>query len=298
MKKRRVAAQHQAWRQRRAKRKANTSGSALGPICKLALGERRRSVDSYDVREWFAADPSACVSDIAAQKTLREYEHPSRLWITFLAQDKKDQIRSRFEKAVRVAVEQRAARGRRGTRASIEKKVRESAEKGIQKEMVGLVQRAGEALVADQFTPWWQSLRNHLSVNLPAEVVDRFTDYLSGYCLVLENETPRRSATWEDRSKKVDDNWRQLKKLLRKLNGGVGDVESMLPASATPPQQEGLKTKLIRVMSEDLVALGYSRKIVADKFLPVVWDAVCDRILGRSFLRIERRSRQRTTHRK
>jgi hypothetical protein len=289
--------QHQARRQRRPKRKANTSGSALGPVCKLALGEGRRGVDSYDVREWFVTDPSTCVSDIAAQKILREYEHPSKLWITFPAQDKEDQI-SRFEKAVRVAVEQRAARGRRGTRASIEKKVRESAEKGIQKEMVGLVQRAGEALVADQFTPWWQSLRNHLSVNLPAEVVDRFTDYLSGYCLVLENETPRRSATWEDRSKKVDDNWRQLKKLLRKLNGGVGDVESMLPASATPPQQEGLKTKLIRVMSEDLVALGYSRKIVADKFLPVVWDAVCDRILGRSFLRIERRSRQRTTHRK
>ena len=265
---------------------------------KQSLGEREHVLDSYDVREWFAADPAACVSDIAAQKVLRGYEHPFRWWITFPVQEEEGRIRSRFEKLIRSTVERRAAHRRSATRASIEKKIRESAEKGIRKQMLGLTHRAGEALVADQFTPWWQSLQNHLSVILPEEVVDRFTHYLSGYLLVLENETPRSSATWEDRNKKTNDTWRQLKRFLPKLNGGPGDLESMLPASATPPQQEGLKTKLIRVMSEDLVALGYSRDIIAYTFLPFVWDAVDDKILARSFLRTERRSRHRTSLRK
>jgi len=121
---------------------------------------------------------------------------------------------------------------------------------------------------------------------------------LSGYLLVLENETPRSSATWEDRNKKNNDDWRQRQKLLRKLSGGLADAASMLLPSATPPQQEALKTKLIRVMSQELVALDYSRKIIADRFLPFVWDAIGEGILGRSYLRAERRSRQRTAGRK
>src|SRR5258708_21913490 len=193
---------------------------------------------------------------------------------------------------VRVAVE-REPRSRGAKRASIERRLRESAEKGTREEMVALAHRTGEDLVNDQFTLWWQSLRNHLSVIIPEDVVDRFTDYLSGYLLVMENETPRSSATRENRKKKVN-NGRQLKKLLRKLNEGPGDLDSMLPPSATPPHQEALKTKLIRVMSEELVALGYTRDIVAYRYLPFVWKAVSHRILDRSFHRIERRSRHRT----
>lgn len=293
----RLAGRHQGRQQRSAKRAANTSRSGMKQISKPVPEELQRSVDVFDLREWFVADPLSCVSDIGAQKILRKYEHPSRWWITSPLQDEEDRLRSRFENAVRVEVKQRAARSR-GARASIGKELRESAEKAIRKEMVGVAYRAGEALVADQFTPWWQSLRHYLSPIVPEEVVDRFADYLCGYLLVLENETPLSSATWEDRSKKTNDNGRQLKKLLRKLNGGTGDVKSILPASATPPQQEGLKTKLIRLMTEDLVALGYSRDIIAHRFLPFVWNAVGDRTLGRSFLRTERRSRHRTGLRK
>jgi hypothetical protein len=265
---------------------------------KQGVEERRPSLDSYDVREWFVADPTACVSDIAAQKILREYEHPSRLWITFPVQDEKRRIESYFGKALRIAVKQQVGRSRNAAQASIERKLRESAEKGIHQRIGALAQRAGKALVDEQFTPWWQGLRNHLNSFLPEEVVDRFADYLSGFILVVENETPRSSAKWKDRRKKSNSDWRQLKDLLRKLNGKPGDAASMLPASATPPQQEASKTKLIRVMFEELVALGYSRKIIADKFLPLVWQAVGDRIRSRSFLRTERRSRQRTDHRK
>ena len=286
------------WQRRKAKTDVGKMRSNAQGNRKQDLGERGQSLDSFDVREWFAADPSACVSDIAAQKILREFEHPSRLWITFPVQDEKRRIESYFGKALRIAVKQQVGRSRNAAQASIERKLRESAEKGIHQRIGALAQRAGKALVDEQFTPWWQGLRNHLNSFLPEEVVDRFADYLSGFLLVVENETPRSSAKWEDRSKKSNSDWRQLKELLRKLNGEPGDAASMLPASATPSQQEALKTRLIRVMSEELVALDYSRKIIADKFLPLVWHAVGDRILGGSFLRTERRSRQRTDHRK
>ena len=285
-------------RQGKAKTDAGKTRSNAQTNRKQGLDERRQSLDSYDVREWFVANPSACVSDIAAQKILREYGHPSRLWITFSLQDEKRRIRSHFDKAVRVAAKQQVERSRKAARASIETELRETAEKGIHQRIGALAQRARQALLDEQFTPWWQGLQNHLNGFLPEEVVDRFADYLSGFLLVVENETPRNSAKWEDRSKKSNSDWRQLKELLRNLNGKPGDAASMLPASATPPQQEALKTKLIRVMSEELVALDYSRKIIADRFLPFVWHAVGDRILGSSFLRTERRSRQRTDHRK
>src|SRR5258708_4901400 len=69
---------------------------------KQGLNGRGPTLDSYDVREWFSRDPSACISNRAAQKILREYEHPSRWWITFPIQDEEDRIRSRFEKMVLV----------------------------------------------------------------------------------------------------------------------------------------------------------------------------------------------------
>ena len=269
-----------------------------GPRNRKGLDWRKQALDSYDVREWFATDPSSCISDRSAQKILREYEHPYRWWIEFPRKHEKTLIRSRFDKAAPIAVDQRAVRSQNPKRASIEKTVRESAEKHIREIVADIAHGAGKVLIADQFRPWWQSLRNHLNDVLPREAVDRFADYLSGYLVVQENETPRSSATWENKNKKNNNDWRQLKKLLRKLNRGPANAASMLLPSATPPQQEALKTKLIRIMSEELVALDYSRKIIADKFLPFAWDAVGEGILGRSFLRGERRSRHRAARRK
>jgi hypothetical protein len=180
MGKNRLAARHQGRPQRRAARKANATGLILKPGSEPVVEGRRRRVDSYDVREWFVADPSACVSDAAAQRILRDYEYPYKWWITLPVQEKEDQIRSSFDKAVHIAVDRGTARGQVAARASIEKKVRESAEKAIRKEVLAFAQLAGEALVADQVTPWWQSLRNHLAANLPEEIVTRFADYFSG----------------------------------------------------------------------------------------------------------------------
>jgi hypothetical protein len=273
---------------RKAKTDAGKTRSNAQGNQKQDLGERRQSLDSFDVREWFVGDPSACVSDIAAQKILREYEHPSKLWITFAAQEEKRRIKPNFEKAIPIAVEQRAARSRNARRAAIEKEVRKIAEKGIRKELGAIAQRAGQALVDDQFTPWWQCLRNYLDSFLPEEVVDRFADYLSGFVMAVENETPR-GAKGE---------WRKVKSLLHKLNDGLDNSICMSSLSPNPPQKEALMTTLTRTMSAELFALGLDRKEVARTFLPQIWAAVGQRILPASVLRTERRSRQRTGRRK
>jgi len=158
MVKRRLPALRHVRPKRGANRKANAvrlnSKNGYGP----RLTKRRQSLDTFDVREWFATDPSACISERSAQEILREYEQPYRWWIKFPRKDQKRLIRSQFEKAAHVAVKQRAAHSQDTTRVSIEKKVRESAE-GIRKELVGLAHHTGQALVADQFMPWWQSLK-------------------------------------------------------------------------------------------------------------------------------------------
>lgn len=151
--------------------------------------------------------------------------------------------------------------------------------------------------VNDQLIPWWRSLRDHLSDILPSEVVDRFADYLSGFMLVLENETLR-STTLRGSNKKSNGDWRQLKKLLSQLRDSTDDLPLIMPVSVAPPQQESLKTKLIGAMSKELADLDYSHKIIADRFLPPVWDAIGENILTSSFLRSERRSRKRTVHSK
>jgi len=256
------------------------------------------SFDSHDVREWFAADPSACISDIAGRRILRKYEHPYRWWIKFPGPQEEALIRSHFEKPVRIAIKERAARSRKGARASIEKNVRELAERGVRERTGTLAQRASQALVDDQLTPWWQSLRNHLAEFLPNKIVDRFADYLAGFVLVLENETPRSSVSERNGNKNSINERRELKKLLRTLNGGAAVSNSMLPPCANPPHREALKTSLMRILSDELFALDYKRKEIALTFLPQIWDAIGERILPSSFLRSERRSRQRTSHRK
>ena len=255
---------------------------------KQGLDERGPTLDSYDVREWFSRDPSACISDKTAHKILREYEHPSRLWITFREQDEIERMRSCFEKVVPIAVEQRAARSRSATRGPLEKKMWESAEKRIRQQIGAVRRHAGQALLDDQSAPWWQGLRNYLDSFLPGEVVDRFANYLSGFVMVVENGTPRGASG----------KWRQVKSLLHKLNAGARSSICMSSLSPNPPHIEALITTLTRTVSAELFALGFARKEIARTFLPQIWAAVGHRISPASVLRTERRSRQRTTHRK
>jgi hypothetical protein len=278
--------------------KKQVERSIAKPVPKPKVHERKNPQDSHDVREWFAADPSACVSNPSAQKILRAYEHEYRPWIKFPGKLEERTIRSAFEKAARVHVEQRFAHGGKRARAAALKKVLKKVEKGVQTTIQARASGPAQALVSDQVTPWSESLRNHLKEVLPQEVVERFADYLTGFLLIQENETPRRSATWEDRSRTSNAGWRELKKFLPVLNGGPGDLGSMLPASTCRPHEEALKTKLTRLMSQELFELIDSRKEIARNFLPKIWDAIGEGILDRSFLRTERRSRRRTAQRK
>ena len=289
MKNRRPPTRRQVLRQRKAKTKANITCSNAKSGCKPDLYKQRQNLDAFDVREWFATDPSACVSDIAAQKILRSYEHPYRWWIKFPGKDEKKLIKSHFG-----TIEKEVGHRGKAARPSIEKKVQESAERSI-REKIGIVEQwSARVLADDQFTTWWRSLRDHLENFLPSEVGDRFADYLSGFLLVEENETPRSSTTRENGGRKTNSGWRQLKKLLVTLNGGPGDLKTMLPPSTNPPHKESLKTKLIHLMSDELAADDYSRKVIADRFLPPTWNAIGETIRDSSFLRAERRSRQRT----
>ena len=256
------------------------------------------ALDACDVREWFVANPSACVSNESAQNILRAYEHPIRWWIKFPWKEEEASIRSRFEKASRILIKERVAKAGKRGRASIEKTTQKSVERGIRIEMRTIRSNAAQALANDQFTPSWQSLRNHLAGFLPAKVIDRFADYLAGFVLVLENETPRSSVSERNGNKNSINGRRELKKFLRSLNGGAAVSNSMLPPCANPPHREALKTSLMRIMSDELFALDYKRKEIALTFLPQIWDGMGERIFPSSFLRSERRSRQRTSHRK
>jgi hypothetical protein len=258
------------------------------------INERKNPLDIYDVREWFAADPSACVSNPSAQRILRAYEQEYRQWIKFPGKSEERSIRLAFAKVTPIYVEELCkGAGKRARDAALMKASR-NVEKHVRTRMQALLSGPAQALVSDQTTPWWESLRNHFNDVLPNEVVNRIADYLTGFLLVEENETPRSSTTWEDRGKTSSKDWRRLKKFLPMLNGGSGDLGSMLPASTCPPHQEALKTKLTSLMSQELFELIGSRKEIARNFLPKIWDAIGQRILDRSFLRTERRSRQRT----
>jgi hypothetical protein len=265
----------------------------------LSAHSRKQSLDSHDVREWFAADPTACACDPAAQKILREYEHQFRYGTKFPGQYEEDRIRATSEKPIRIATEKRAARSKNVKPATIERSVRQLAEKHIQMQLDNLSREAAAALVADQFTPWWQSLRDHLLSCVPREVADRFADYLTGFLLVQENETPRTTTVWKrnknkQEAKVTNADWRQMKNLLKKLAEGPCDLASALPASTNPPHRESLKTRLIALMYQELVAIGYSRKKIAERYLRPVWNAIGEGIRDSSLLRTERRSRHRT----
>src|SRR5690242_11422525 len=69
--------------------------------------ELKEPIDAHDVCEWFATDPAACVSNPAAQKILRAYEHPFKWWIKFPGRDEELSIRTTFEKAAQIHIQQK-----------------------------------------------------------------------------------------------------------------------------------------------------------------------------------------------
>ena len=299
MKIRHAAAKQRSRGRGRTERKIARPRAKTKKAGKLSAHSRKQTLDSHDVREWFAADPSACVADPTAQKILREYEHPFRHWMKFPGKDEESRIRANYEKAVGIKAKEWVARGKNAKPAASEKALRTSAEKGIQREMQSLSWAAAQALVNDQSAAWWQSLRGHLLSCVPREVADRFADYLTGFLLVQENETPRTTTVWnrnknKQEAKVTNTDWRHLKNLLKKLAEGPCDLASALPASTNPPHQESLKTRLIALMFQELAALDYTQKSIAKKYLHPVWDAIGEGIRDSSFLRTERRSRHRT----
>ncbi len=132
--------------------------------------------------------------------------------------------------------------------------------------------RAGTVVVAPARweEKFWESLRGYLQELLDVRLASRFADFLVGYLLVVENETGGRE--------------------LRPLRHIIGS-----PPSGRPQHAESLKQVLSRTMVDDLVASGFTRTSACEEVLPKIWETIEVKMKPASILRMERRSRKRTS---
>jgi hypothetical protein len=117
--------------------------------------------------------------------------------------------------------------------------------------------------------PFWSDLSVFLQDMLVVseKVSRRFADFLVGYLLATENESPGRE--------------------LRPLRTIVGSA-----ATANPQRRESLQLVLTRAMVDDLMK-EYSRKTACEVLVPQIWSAIGITLQPNSILRMERRSRRR-----
>lgn len=127
-----------------------------------------------------------------------------------------------------------------------------------------------------QHIPWWEDIQTELrSADVPAGLVARMADYLAGYVLV------------RNLSQKIT---RPAKRLCHNL--GIS-----LPPISRPPHRESLRTRLVRLMTSELIEAGVLRKnvppIIARLFQLVRDPLHRERLDPTSVSRIDRRSRRR-----
>jgi hypothetical protein len=228
----------------------------------------RRPPDDYDVWQWFARAPQACVADSSARRILRGLKHPFRPWFRFPTLDEIKSARKAEER------------------------------KRLQKER--------DDLIDQQHVPWWQHLRAELlRVGVPALSADSFTDYLSGYVMVRDRDQAKSEkerinlvlsdrgyvleSSGEQKKGRVTAEWRRAKRLARALR---------FPPSPTthPPHSQSLKTTLTHLMVEALKSDGASLAMAADTVNSVwglIGEASNEFDLGFSVARAARRARQR-----
>ena len=141
---------------------------------------------------------------------------------------------------------------------------------------------------------FWESLSGYMDELVGSmELGARFADFLVGFLLVIENETPGRNyRNSEIRLRKKrrrrpvspEKQDRELHRLKRIVGA---------PATGRPQRRESLKVILSRAIVADLKKAGLSRKFVCEERLAQIWAAIDVKIEPASILRMERRSRQK-----
>ena len=157
------------------------------------------------------------------------------------------------------------------------------------------VRRAGTVTPARWNEQFWAGLCGYLQQLVDLNLGPRFADFLVGYLLVVENQTPGR--TCQDRRNDTPVKLRppvfesdaERDRELHRLKRIVGP-----PATSNPQRQPSLKLVLNTAMVRDLVASGLSRKIACEERLPLIWAAIGVGVESGSILRTERRIRRKS----
>jgi hypothetical protein len=124
---------------------------------------------------------------------------------------------------------------------------------------------------------FWEDLADYLrSTETLGDLASRFADFLVGYLLVVENQTPGRA-----KGPRSHDPFRPLRKILGAPR-----------ARANPQRRESLKSVITRAMADDLCG-DYGRKNACEIVIPKAWKAVGVASDGVSLRRTERRARNK-----
>jgi hypothetical protein len=146
--------------------------------------------------------------------------------------------------------------------------------------------------VERQHVSWWKDIRREIRrIGISGRLAARFACYLSGFIAVSEREQSRR-VDHDLAGNPAGSTWRKAKRYFARpeIQRVFGKPDFF---SANPPHKESLKTKLIRLMTEDLVAEGYQREYTPD-ILTKIWTLIDAEVKAESISRTDRRSRQRT----
>jgi hypothetical protein len=141
---------------------------------------------------------------------------------------------------------------------------------------------------------FWSSLSDSLEELVGSGLGNRFADFLVGFLLVINNETPGRK--YEDREGRIShkliphDPKAAAKRdrdlhLLKRMAGS--------PAISRPQRKESLQLVLSKAMVDDLARPPVSRKFVCEERLPQIWAMIGKEIDSASILRMERRYRNK-----
>jgi len=219
-----------------------------------------------EVAHRFASDPEGCLKDRRAQRILRSYEHPYRFWYG------KPLSSSSREGVVKLHLQKNPGQTEQDVKRRLDRHEFETKAK---------------PLIERQQIPFWRDLCERLcELELPLGLEKKFTDYLTGYLLVLDLQ--------QEQSGKM---WRALKRssALREIG-----ISPSMAITAAPPHKERLKTRIIVLMTQELAKHGWSqRREIYDRFVIPTWETIGVAIRKVSVLRQVRRSRQkgkRTPH--
>jgi hypothetical protein len=141
---------------------------------------------------------------------------------------------------------------------------------------------------------FWNGLSGCLEELVGSGLGSRFADFLIGFLLVTDNETPGRN--YEDSMRRITQ--KQIPRdpeATTKRERDLHRVKRIVgsPATSRPQRRESLQLVLSKAMLVDLVRFGLSRKTACELRLPQIWAMIEIEIDSASILRMERRSRNK-----